>query len=83
MLRTETQCQQSCLSCPEIHSSGPTNIYSFKKSLQSTHYVQGIVLGAAIFEMTKLFVYVRSELVLDSFPDLRKTECRYMAHLGS
>lgn len=55
----------------------------FNKSLLSTHYVQGIVLGAASFEITKLFVYVGSELVLDSFPDLRKTECPYIAHLGS
>lgn len=47
--------------------------------------MQGIVLSAAIFEMTKLFVHVhvRSELVLDSVPDLRETECPHMAHLGS
>lgn len=36
-------------------------------SLLSTHYVQGIVLGAAVFEMTKLFVFVGSELDLDGF----------------
>lgn len=63
------------------HSSGSTNIYSFNKSLLSTHYMQGIVLGAAIFEMTKLFVQVGSELVLDSVPDLRETECPHMAHV--
>lgn len=34
--------------------------------------MQGIVLGAVIFEMTKLFVYVGSELVLVSFSDLRR-----------
>lgn len=37
--------------------------------------MQGFVLGATIFEMTKLFVRVGSELVLDSVPDLRETEC--------
>lgn len=42
--------------------------------------MQEIVLGAAIFKITKLFVYVGSELVLDSFPDLRKTECPYITH---
>lgn len=45
--------------------------------------MQGIVLRAVIFEMTKLFVYVGSELVLVSFSDLRKTECPYTAYLGS
>lgn len=45
--------------------------------------MQSIVLGAAIFEMTKLFVQVGCELVLDGVPDLRKTECPHMAHLGS
>jgi len=45
--------------------------------------MQGVVLGAAIFEMTKLFVQVGCELVLDSVPDLRETECPHMAHLGS
>lgn len=36
--------------------------------------MQGIVLGTAVFEMTKLFVYVGSELVLDSSPDLREKD---------
>lgn len=45
--------------------------------------MQGIVLGAVIFEMTKLFVYVGSELVLVSFSDLRKTECPCTSYLGS
>lgn len=45
--------------------------------------MQGIVLGAVIFEMTKWFVYVGSELVLVSFSDLRKTEWPYTAHLVS
>lgn len=38
------------------HSSGPVNFYSFSKCLMSTHYVQGIGLGAAVFEMTKLYM---------------------------
>lgn len=46
--------------------------------------MQGIVLGAVIFEMTKLFVYVGSELVLvRRFSDLRKTECPCTSYLGS
>lgn len=32
--------------------------------------MQGIMLGAAIFEMTKLFVYVGTDPALDNFPDL-------------
>lgn len=56
------------------HSSGPTNVYSFSTNLLNTHHVQGIVLGAAVFEMTKLFVYVASELFLDSLPDLREKD---------
>lgn len=65
------------------HSSGSTNIYLFNKSLLSTHYMQGIVLGATIFKMTKLSVPVGSELDLDSVPDLRETECPHVAQLGS
>lgn len=45
--------------------------------------MQDIVLGAAIFEMTKLFVQVGSELLFDSVPDLIETECPHMAHLGN
>lgn len=52
-------------------------------SLLNTHYMQDIVLGAAIFEMTKLFVQVGSELLFDSVPDLIETECPHMAHLGN
>lgn len=56
----------------KLYSSGSTNIYSFNKSLLNTLCMQSIVLDAAIFEMTKLFVQVGSELVLDSVLDLRQ-----------